>query len=145
LSWQNLLNSPADAPPVPPVVVPVVPVPAEGAPPVPDPAVPVPVVPVPTVPLPVVPVPAAPLDDDELCDDWSWDCVWSVDVDAFWSAELELELPSAAVPAGSGRLGTDVGTASWLELLLPQALTPRTATASSASTDVRMALRVAGR
>jgi hypothetical protein len=36
-----------------------------------------------------------------------------------------------------------LGTASWLELLLPQALTPRAATARRASTDVRMALRVA--
>jgi hypothetical protein len=158
LSWQNLLNSPGEVPPVFPLVpVPVVPVPDAPvpvpvpppvlpvpAPPVPAPDVPLPVVPVPVAPvpvLPVVPVPVAP-DDDWLCD---W--LWLLDEVLAWSAELALAAgASAAVPAGSERFGTVLGTASWLALLLPQALMLRAvATARSASSDVRMALRVARR
>jgi hypothetical protein len=145
LSWQNLLNSPDEVPPVvlllPPVlpVVPLpVPVPPDEVPPVPAP---VPDWPVP-VPAPVpVPVPAD--DDEELDDDWSCDWVWSVEVVEVWSEELELdEVARAAVPCGSERLGTDFGATSWLEPLPPQALTPRAAAARRTSTYVRMRFRV---
>jgi len=105
--------------------------------------VPLPVVPVPDAPvpvLPVVPVPDVP-DDDWLCD---W--LWLLDEVLVWSAEPSLDAgASAAVPAGSERFGTVLGTTSWLALLPPQALMPSAAaTARSASGDVRMALRVAG-
>jgi hypothetical protein len=83
-----------------------------------------------------------PVDDE--ADDWSWVCVWSLEDEAVWLLELELdEDDSAAVPAGSERLGTDAGATSWLALSLPQALTPRTASARRASTYVRISLRVA--
>jgi hypothetical protein len=80
--------------------------------------------------------------DDELADDWSCDCVWSLEEDAVWSAELELDgVARAAVPSGRVRFGTDAGTTSWSELSLPQALTPSAATARSASTYFAIAGR----
>jgi RimJ/RimL family protein N-acetyltransferase len=123
--------------PVPVVPVPVVPVPVpvppEFVPPVPAPVPPWVVVPV--VPWVVVPVPL----DDELTEDWSCVCVWSLDEEAVWSAELESdEVASAEVPSGNESFGTDAGTTSWLELSLPQALTPKAATARRANRYFRM-------
>jgi hypothetical protein len=136
LSWQNLLNSPGEAPPVVPVPVvvpePVV-VPGVVAPPVPAPLWGV----VPVVLWGVVPVLV-----DEGVDDWSVDVVWSLEDEAVWSAELELDgFGRAAVPSGKVRFGTDAGTTSWLELSLPQALTPSAAMARSASRYFGMAGR----
>jgi GNAT superfamily N-acetyltransferase len=133
LSWQNLLNSPGAAPPVvpEPVVVPgLVVVPGEDAPPVPA----LFWVVVPVVLWGVVPV----VVDDEV-EDWSCVCVWSLEDDAVWSAELESdEVATAEVPSGNASLGTEAGTTSWLELSLPQALTPSAATARMASEYFRM-------
>jgi hypothetical protein len=70
-----------------------------------------------------------------------------VDVVAVWSVEVvSVELPDApvavearaAAPGGGVSAGTDEGTASWLELSLPQALRPRQATAKRTAAYVRM-------
>jgi hypothetical protein len=65
--------------------------------------------------------------------------VWAVEVVAVELLDAPVEVEArAAAPGGGVSAGTDDGTASWLELSLPQALRPRHATAKRTATYVRM-------